>query len=391
MAIYRGTGGWSNTTGTAEADAVVAAQVAVQNALTQIKTDLTASGSYKNQAEAAAITATNSATGIEGYATLAATKAVAASASATASANSATASANSANSASTSASTATTQAGIATTKATEAATSATNAANSATTASTQATNAASSATSAANSATTATTQATNASNSATAAATSATNAASSATAAAASAAAAATFDPSSYYTKTNLDSGQLDNRYYTETEVNTALAGKEPTITTLPVSKGGTGATTLTGLVKGNGTGAMTAAVADTDYVTPSGTSTLNNKTFKGVFIDKTTTNAAATGTVTLNIATADVFNLTLSGNTTVALSNIPTLSNETFAFVVRVSQGGTAYTLTWFSGITWLTTGGTAPAAPAASKSVEYIFSTTDGTSWTGRKGAAN
>ena len=29
MAIYRGTGGWSNTTGTAEADAVVAAQVAV--------------------------------------------------------------------------------------------------------------------------------------------------------------------------------------------------------------------------------------------------------------------------------------------------------------------------------------------------------------------------
>lgn len=175
------------------------------------------------------------------------------------------------------------------------------------------------------------------------------------------------------------------------TNLQTALDGKEPTITTLPVNKGGTGASTLTGLVKGNGTGAMTAAVADTDYVTPSGTSTLDNKTVKGVFIDKTTTNATATGTVTLNLATADVFNLTLSGNTTVALSNIPTLSNETFAFVVRVSQGGTAYTLTWFSGITWLTTGGTAPAAPAASKSVEYIFSTTDGTNWTGRKGAAN
>ena len=36
---------------------------------------------------------------------------------------------------------------------------------------------------------------------------------------------------------------------------------------TLPVANGGTGATTLTGLVKGNGTGAMTAAVAGTDYL----------------------------------------------------------------------------------------------------------------------------
>jgi hypothetical protein len=35
---------------------------------------------------------------------------------------------------------------------------------------------------------------------------------------------------------------------------------------TLAVNKGGTGATTLTGLVKGNGTGAFTAAAAGTDY-----------------------------------------------------------------------------------------------------------------------------
>lgn len=35
---------------------------------------------------------------------------------------------------------------------------------------------------------------------------------------------------------------------------------------TLPVANGGTGATTLTGLIKGNGAGAMSAAVAGTDY-----------------------------------------------------------------------------------------------------------------------------
>ena len=40
---------------------------------------------------------------------------------------------------------------------------------------------------------------------------------------------------------------------------------------TLPVANGGTGAATLTGLVKGNGTSAFTAAVANTDYLTPSG------------------------------------------------------------------------------------------------------------------------
>jgi hypothetical protein len=48
------------------------------------------------------------------------------------------------------------------------------------------------------------------------------------------------------------------------------LAGGATIVTgTLPVASGGTGAATLTGLVKGNGTSAMTAAVAGTDYVAP--------------------------------------------------------------------------------------------------------------------------
>jgi len=36
------------------------------------------------------------------------------------------------------------------------------------------------------------------------------------------------------------------------------------------VPYGGTGATTLTGLVKGNGAAAFTAAIAGTDYLAPS-------------------------------------------------------------------------------------------------------------------------
>jgi hypothetical protein len=48
--------------------------------------------------------------------------------------------------------------------------------------------------------------------------------------------------------------------------------------TTIAVANGGTGATTLTGLVKGNGTSAFTAAVAGTDYLSPS--STIDGGTF---------------------------------------------------------------------------------------------------------------
>lgn len=108
-------------------------------------------------------------------------------------------------------------------------------------------------------------------------------------------------------------------------------------------------------------------------------------------YVDKTTTNATATGTVTLDCSVADVFDLTTSGNVTLALSNLPTLSGETFAILVRVTQGATAYALTWFGSITWLTTGGAAPAAPASNKSIEYVLTTKDGTNWLGRKGASN
>jgi hypothetical protein len=51
-----------------------------------------------------------------------------------------------------------------------------------------------------------------------------------------------------------------------------SIASNTISIGTVPVSSGGTGATTLTGILKGNGTSAFTAATAGTDYVAPSGT-----------------------------------------------------------------------------------------------------------------------
>lgn len=54
---------------------------------------------------------------------------------------------------------------------------------------------------------------------------------------------------------------------------------------TVSVAKGGTGATTLTGLVKGNGTSAMTAAAAGTDYLSPSTGATVTNNVY--VIVDR--------------------------------------------------------------------------------------------------------
>jgi parallel beta-helix repeat protein len=73
---------------------------------------------------------------------------------------------------------------------------------------------------------------------------------------------------------------------------------------TLPVGNGGTGATTLTGLVKGTGTTAMVAATAGTDYVAPGGalgtpsSGTLTNCTFPTLNQNTTGTASNVTGTV---------------------------------------------------------------------------------------------
>lgn len=60
---------------------------------------------------------------------------------------------------------------------------------------------------------------------------------------------------------------------------------------TVAVANGGTGATTLTGLLKGNGTAAFTAAAAGTDYLTGDSTNALTNKTIDANGVGNAITN----------------------------------------------------------------------------------------------------
>jgi hypothetical protein len=149
---------------------------------------------------------------------------------------------------------------------------------------------------------------------------------------------------------------------------------------TVAVGKGGTGATTLTGLVKGNGTSAFTAAVAGTDFLAPNGSaaSLTNFPTF-----NQSTSGNAATVTTNANL----IGDVTSVGNTSTvvkingtSLASLSTgiLKNTTTTGVPTVAIAGTDYQ----APIT-LTTTGTGAATlsgttiniptPASSGSITY------------------
>lgn len=63
---------------------------------------------------------------------------------------------------------------------------------------------------------------------------------------------------------------------------------------------------------------------------------------------ETTTTDATVTGTFTVDMSTANIFNITLTGNTTFTFSN-PATSGTTSNFLLAIKQGGSgSYTATW-------------------------------------------
>jgi hypothetical protein len=154
--------------------------------------------------------------------------------------------------------------------------------------------------------------------------------------------------------------------------------------TAIAVANGGTGATTLTGIVKGNGTGAMTTATAGTDYLAPNGSaaSLTNFPTF-----NQNTTGNAATATLASTATNATTAgNITATSNTTLtSLSNLTTVGTITSgtwsATAISVAKGGTgATTLTANNVLLGNGTSALQAVAPGASGNVL----TSDGTTWT-------
>jgi hypothetical protein len=149
--------------------------------------------------------------------------------------------------------------------------------------------------------------------------------------------------------------------------IGAAASGANSDITSLtglttPLSapQGGTGATTLTGVLKGNGTSAFTAATAGTDYVAPSGalgtpsSGTLSNCTVDGTNAvgfkkvpqsgsDKTTSYTLATSDVGKFIGVGTSGSITIP-DATFATGDIISLFNNTSGNITITCTITTAY-----------------------------------------------
>jgi hypothetical protein len=158
-------------------------------------------------------------------------------------------------------------------------------------------------------------------------------------------------------------------------------AASAPSFGNLGVAAGGTGVTTITGIIKGSGTSAFSAATAGTDYTSPTGTENLSNKTITTSSLNSTpigassastgafttlTANAvtslgetttvsatAATGTINYDVITQGVLYYTSNatanwtvnfrGSGTTSLNTLMAVG-ETRTVTFLVTQGGTAY-----------------------------------------------
>ena len=111
----------------------------------------------------------------------------------------------------------------------------------------------------------------------------------------------------------------------------------------LKVAKGGTGASTLTGIVKGNGTSAFTAVTA------PSGTivGTTDTQTISNKRIDPRNVVATSASSLTPDVSAGDQYAYTaLAANLTInAPTGTPTDGEK---LIFRLLDNGTARTLTW-------------------------------------------
>ena len=128
---------------------------------------------------------------------------------------------------------------------------------------------------------------------------------------------------------------------------------------TVTVANGGTGATTLTGLVKGNGTNALTAAVAGTDYQAP-------------LTLTTTGTGAATFSGTTLTIPT---YSLPIADGTN--LGGVKVGSNLSIDANGVLSAAASSNDASTFTGVLPIAKGGTGTTTVAGIKSAIGLSST--------------
>lgn len=122
---------------------------------------------------------------------------------------------------------------------------------------------------------------------------------------------------------------------------------------TVGVAYGGTGATTLTGIVKGSGTSAFTAATANTDYLVPALANTAVTG-FKTATFNSQTTIATTSGSITVDWTTAQNQKQTEpTGTITYTFTAPPGPCH--LQLIIDSDGTSTAQTINWPGTVVWL------------------------------------
>lgn len=168
----------------------------------------------------------------------------------------------------------------------------------------------------------------------------------------------------------------------------TAAALRETLV--VPTRTGGDASGTWGINISGNAATATTAADCSGNAATvTNGVYTTGDQTIGGVktFSSRAVFGAAAQekqvaiGASNIDLALGNYFTRTISGATTLTVSNIPA-SGVAASFILDLTNGGSG-AITWWANVKWA--GGTAPTLTASGRDVLGFFTHNGGATWTG------
>lgn len=109
-------------------------------------------------------------------------------------------------------------------------------------------------------------------------------------------------------------------------------------------------------------------------------------------YCEVTSSPTISSGTLTVDLDVANVFNVALNANiTTLTISNTRSTSNTSSGFTIIFTADGTQRTITWPGSVKW--PGGTAPTMTSTNNKVDVLSFVTNnnGTTWYGFVGGQN